>query len=311
MEDLTFGWNGLTLAGTVHYPAAEGVPPIVLMLQGSGPTDRTSNGYFDPIRRTFLQRGIATFAFDKPGCGHSTGNWRRHGLEDRADQAVAAIDLLRDHGAIDSDRLGVWGQSQGGWLAQMLAARIPDLAFAIANSGPTIGVAEQNLYGCEHTLRHQGFTESDIRAALSFVDGVHGAARDGEAFESIDARLLNAARQQPWYQYLIIDDADDWAEACLWATETYDPPVSLARITCPFLAVYGGLDVLVPPWRGASETGGALQAAGNADATVVVFPTGDHRIQDPASESGAFVPGYLDLLGDWAARRAGTASGGT
>ena len=81
--------------------------------------------------------------------------------------------------------------------------------------------------------------------------------------------------------------------------EAFDPLTALRRVAVPFLAVYGGRDVLVPAWRSAAETGEAVAAADTSDATVVVFPTGDHRI----GEAGEFVPGYLDLLGDWAARR--------
>ena len=70
----------------------------------------------------------------------------------------------------------------------------------------------------------------------------------------------------------------------------------------PHLAVYGGRDVLVPAWQSAEEAGLALQEAGNADATVVVFPQGDHRIQD--ASTGHFVSGYLELLVNWTVRRA-------
>lgn len=48
------------------------------MLQGSGPADRTSDGYFTPIQDALLARGIGTCAFDKPGCGESTGDWREY-----------------------------------------------------------------------------------------------------------------------------------------------------------------------------------------------------------------------------------------
>ena len=60
------------------------------MMQGSGPADRDGNGYFPHIRDTFLSRGLATFAFDKPGIGASMGDWRDYALRGRAKQAVAA-----------------------------------------------------------------------------------------------------------------------------------------------------------------------------------------------------------------------------
>jgi len=177
-HDMRFMWGDVHLAGTLHLPDAPPPHPAVLMLQGSGPADRDSGGYFPPIRDTFLSRGIAVYSFDKPGIGDSSGDWRRYALAGRTDQALAALALLRERDDINSRRVGVWGQSQGGWLVQIIAARLPNLAFAIANSGAAIGVEEQDRYGCEHTMRAEGKSEEQIEHALAFVNGVHAPYSD-------------------------------------------------------------------------------------------------------------------------------------
>lgn len=297
-EPLTIRWRDLSLAGSFHRPDSEGPHPVVVMIQGSGASDRTSNGYFPPIREALLARGLATFAFDKPGCGDSSGDWRDHGLDDRAEQVVAVLSSLRQHPLVEADRVGVWGQSQGGWLAQMLAARLPDLSFAIANSGPSINLTSQDLYGCEHSMRASGHSETDIELALGFVADIHEAARQGLQYETVEARVLKPARVQPWYGYMTVEDEADWRLITKFVTEGYEPLEALARVRCPFLAVYGGRDVLLPPWQSARETGHALQQARNQDSVVVVFPEGDHRIQ----QQGTFVNGYLDVIADWAVR---------
>lgn len=299
--DLSFTWSGLTLSGTLHLPASDGRHPVVLMMQGSGSSDRDSYGYFPPIRETFLSRGIATYSFDKPGCGVSTGDWRDYALEDRADQATAALDALAEHPRVDSGRMGVWGHSQGGWLAQILAGSVPSLGFAVASSGPSIGVAEQDLYGCEHTMRAQGRSEEEIAEALSFVSDVHQAALAGSDYAGVDAALLRSARSRSWYGYLTIDEPEDWRLVTRFLRERYDPVPMLRKARCAFLAVYGGRDLLVPAWRSAEETGVALEKSDTSDATIVVFPEGDHRLLLPDTDE--FVPGYLDLLGDWAKRQ--------
>ena len=301
-ETLTFSWNDIDLVGALHLPDLDSPRPVVVMIQGSGPSDRTSNGYFPPIRDAFLAAGVGTFAFDKPGCGDSSGDWRDHGLHARADQVQAAIGRLRQHPSVQTGGIGVWGQSQGGWLVQMLAARLPNLAFAIANSGPSIDLPSQDLYGCEHSMRANGHTEADIQLALSFVAHIHDAARDGLSYEDVEAQLLASARTQPWYTYLTIDGETDWQLVTRFIAEEYSPLEAIRQIRCPFLAVYGGRDVLLPAWQSARETGHALQEAGNQDSAVVVFPEGDHRIQDA---NGAFISGYLDLLTDWTARNVG------
>jgi uncharacterized protein len=300
-HDLVFPWQGIELAGTLHLPDGQPPYPAALMLQGSGEADRDCGDYFPPIREAFLSRGIATFSFDKPGIGGSTGDWRNYGFDGRTEQAIAALELLRAHDALDATRVGVWGQSQGGWLVQMIAARLSDLPFAIANSGPAINGEQQDLYGCEHTMRAAGNSEDDITHGLALMDALHAAARRGDDYATVDRELLEPARGTPGFEYLSIDSEASWALICRFVGEQYEPIEALEQIRCPFLAIFGALDPLVPAWDSAQLTSQALATAGNRDAAVVVFPTGNHRIADV--NTGEFVTGYLELLADWAARR--------
>jgi pimeloyl-ACP methyl ester carboxylesterase len=222
-------------------------------------------------------------------------------LEGRAEQAVATLDRLRATEGIDGRRVGVWGHSQGGWVVQILAARDPDLAFAIANSGPAIGIERQDVYGWEQTLRADDATDEDVAVALAFLRAIQEAARRGDDFPAVEERLVRQARGQSWYGYLELEDADDWGHERRLFQEAYEPLEALTRVRCPFLAVYGAQDVLVPVWESAQLCGQALCDAGNLDATVVVFPQGNHRIL--IEETRQFVPGYLDLLGNWVFHR--------
>ena len=299
-DDLTIAWRTIELAGTLRVPPGDGPHPLMLMLQGSGRADRNSGGYFDGIRRAFLDRGIATFSADKPGCGASTGDWREHDLAARADQAVAVLDVLAGRPELDPRRFAVWGQSQGGWIVQQIAARHAPLAAAIANSGPSIGVVEQDLYAHEHVRRAAGFADDDVGEALALTERLHDAARRGVEFDELVRRELRWVEDRPWYRAApIVDDALDWELFRRFVDEAYDPVAALGSIACPFLAVFGGCDVLLPAWGCAEEAGRALARSSQPDVSVVVFPTGDHRIQT----DGAFVDGYLDLLGTWAAAR--------
>lgn len=298
--DVGFDWQGLRLAGTLEVPPADTGCPVVLMLQGSGAADRQSGGYFAPIQHAFLDRGIATYSYDKPGCGDSTGDWRDHGIEARVDQAVIALAMLRNHPALAAHDVGVWGHSQGGWVAQQLAGRVDDLAFAIANSGPTIDVAAQNLYEFTQALRTDNRPQAEISEALAFLTDLHEAARSGETYAAV-RQNLDASASKPWSSYFTVEDEPDWRHFQILITEPLDPVAALSAVHCPFLAIYGGLDLLVPPWRGAKQSGKALQTAPTADSTVMVFPEGDHRMQDPST--GEFVAGYLDTVSDWATQR--------
>ena len=86
--------NGeLTLAGTLHRPDGE-ARATVLMVPGSGPSDRDNDVYFPTIRAGLLVRGIAAASFDKRGVGESTGDWRDTGPAEQSADVAAQLASL-------------------------------------------------------------------------------------------------------------------------------------------------------------------------------------------------------------------------
>lgn len=309
-RDLAFDWRGLTLAGTLHLPLGDSPWPAVVMLQGSGPADRDLGGYFPPIRDVLLDRGLAVFSFDKPGIGGSTGDWHDYALHDRADQALTALAFVAGQPEVADERVGVWGHSQGGWVVQIVAARRPDLPFAVASAGPGIDVREQDRYSFEMMLRSLRLAAPDSERAVAALDALHGAAMRGDDYETVERGHIAPLRGEAWYERLPEDERNLLDSPVMWGLtrriiqEDYDPPATLAQIACPLLAVFGSLDPLLPALESAAIYSRALVEAGNHDATIVVFPGANHRLL--VEETGEFTGGYLDLLGDWVARHAST-----
>src|SRR4051812_45584466 len=58
-QDVSFTSGDATLTGTLVVPSGVGPFPAVVMLQGSGSTDRDNGGYFLPIREHFLRHRLA------------------------------------------------------------------------------------------------------------------------------------------------------------------------------------------------------------------------------------------------------------
>ncbi|MDJ0897768.1 MAG: alpha/beta hydrolase [Xenococcus sp. MO_188.B8] len=79
--------------------------------------------------------GIATFRYDKQGCGQSEGNFNTTSLLDLVSDARMAWQWLRSRPEIDPERIGVLGQSEGAVIALMLAAQDPDIRFYIWQGG--------------------------------------------------------------------------------------------------------------------------------------------------------------------------------
>jgi dipeptidyl aminopeptidase/acylaminoacyl peptidase len=304
-QDVRFESGGNTLAGTLFKPSGPGPHPALVMLQGSGPTDRDSGGYFPPIRDRFLSTGLAVLSWDKPGIGESTGHWTRQTLFDRADDALAAIDFFRRQPEVDPARVGIWGQSQGGWVGPLAASHCPDLAFLIANSGPGIPAHQQDLYGIEHTLRANGVSEGDIERALSGMLAIHTAAINSMPYDEVSAKYLEPARGTPAFEYFGEVGPDLWNFFVINAQRPYDPVATLELVECPILAIFGEADTLVPVEVSVRVYEAARSSSHDRDITTVVFPGANHRIRlgDPLE----FAPGYFETMTEWIWDRIGPA----
>ena len=96
-EELVFKSGDFTLVGDLNLPEGEAPYPVILFVHGDGPNNRTSGVTYPPIMKRMLEAGYATFAWDKPGTGESTGEIdRRRLVEQRAQIVLDAIELMKE-----------------------------------------------------------------------------------------------------------------------------------------------------------------------------------------------------------------------
>lgn len=308
-EEVTFRTRGYVLSGTLYKPRSEGPHPAIVLLAGSGPADRTSGGYFPFIQPVFLEAGLAVLVYDKPGVGGSTGDWRTMTLRDRAEEAVSAVRFLRDRADIRSDAVGLWGGSQGGWVAPLATTLYEDIAFVISVSGPGLTPAEQNVFEVEMALRNGGHQSTVVRQGIEWAEGLMQAALNGRAFSEVEREYLAPAEGRPWAGIFSIPDQQAWDFLASVDPVTgtpngaFDPVPVLRAMAVPYLAIFGEEDDLVPVARSVSIKEAALQEAPIDDFRIVVFPEANHGI---LVGPRIFAPGYLELMGDWVRERVGS-----
>jgi hypothetical protein len=86
----------------------------------------------------------------------------------------------------------------------------------------------------------------------------------------------------------------------------YDPVPVLSKTKIPMLALYGELDLAVPPQENILPLKRYLTQAGNQDLDVQVFPKSNHALLECKTGSRAefpylnrFAPGLFPLISNW------------
>jgi dipeptidyl aminopeptidase/acylaminoacyl peptidase len=139
--------SDVTISGTLVKPRGRGPFPVVVFVHGSGPWTR---GAPYALTEYFAANGIASWTYDKRGTGKSGGvyvhNVDSARFELLAADAIAGVKMLAKRPDIDTNRIGIWGISQAGWIIPIVTARAPELDFAVIVSGPLTTLSEENYF---------------------------------------------------------------------------------------------------------------------------------------------------------------------
>jgi uncharacterized protein len=284
--EVRFGTGEVRLSGTVWSPGQDAPTPGVVLVGGSGPTDRSNGGYFDALRDRMVAAGVTVLAFDKRGVGGSTGEWASAGVDDLAADVADAVEALRAQPGVDRDGVGLFGHSEGGWVALRAAARRTSPRYLVLNSCPTVSFFEAEVHGLtaagvglDRARALFGRLRDAVRADADLATAVRVIADEpdpvlGEVLERVGFRLTDESYSQ------------------LRAWIDYAPDADLERLRTPTLAIYGTLDPLTPVQASVDRL---AQLAPTVRSQV--FACADHRL----CLDGALVPGYLDAVIAWCA----------
>jgi pimeloyl-ACP methyl ester carboxylesterase len=298
--DVKFESQGTPLTGVFRRPAGDGPHPAVAFVDGSGPAERDG---WDDEAEVLAAAGFASLAWDKPGCGGSGGDWRDQSLQDRAAEALAAVDRLAGQEGVDPGRIALVGASQGGWVGPLAASMSAAVAAVISLSGPGVSPYAQEAYRVEHMLRDAGVAEDQVAEAMAFFPQRATRLRRGDDLEEVLAEQL-AHRDAPWYPALGDDGVVEHL-AFMARIYDYDPVPALERVTCPLLAIWGQRDIYVPVAASVERFAAALGRAGNGSFRLEVVPDADHGLRLPATggeERGPRIPDLMEMLISWLRR---------
>jgi dipeptidyl aminopeptidase/acylaminoacyl peptidase len=160
--------------------------PMVVFVHGAGYLQNTINGWNNYYREFMFnelltQKGYVVLDIDYRGSAGYGREWRTDvydflGGKDYDDH-LDAIDFMIKNYAVDAKRVGVYGGSYGGFMAEMLAFRAPEKIAAAAALRP---VADwKNYYASSpgYTAQRLGFPDKNPEAykrssPISYADGL-------------------------------------------------------------------------------------------------------------------------------------------
>ena len=198
------------IPATVCVPAGEGKFPAVVMLHGTASNrEEAGNGYKMAAPVLAEKYGIATVRIDFMGNGDSTADYMGYTFDSAVSDAVAAANYMKEQPAVDAEKIGVMGWSQGGTDALLACAWHPEVFKSVVTWA---GAPSMVLDGF--------FTEENYEEAK----------KNGYFTMNFDWRTpLNVSLE--------------WCEDVM----TTDVLAEFAAYTGPVLAVHGTADVTVDP----------------------------------------------------------------
>lgn len=259
------GDKDIELSGTLTLPKGKGPFPALLLLTGSGPQNRNEEILehvpFAVIADYFTKKGWAVLRYDDRGVGKSKGNFSMATTKDFTKDAIQALEFLRKDSRINTKKIGLCGHSEGGIIAQQIAADgKSNPNFIIMLAGPAISGADILALQNQALLQASG-TDTALASwyARYLRTEVYPTVMNNLPKEQVQNRLAEALDRmfttfsEEELKNLGINPTVVKAMMSQmtmpWLREflQYDPQKTLQKIQCPVLALFGEKDLQVLP----------------------------------------------------------------
>ena len=326
-----FTGDGVEIAGEVITPAGQPPFPGVVMLHGAGHGERD---FQRAIAERFVGEGVASLIFDRRGHGESDGP-QDMDLFVLGHDAAAAWRFLAEQPDVDPSRVGLWGYSNGAWVASLAAAELPEVAFLILAGAAGVTPGRAEAYRRAQDLRAQGITLETVAAverAWTLIFGYIGTGSPDDHPREELARLAAVIRADAALEGIAVPEfvrdrpeldsvprfdrppLNGSLDALAGDSPDmgYDPIPTLMSLRCPTLVVLAEHDANVPPEESLRQftvvaksrpdvTVEMLAGTGHSfTATAISERDGSELLRRPLRRD-EYYPGYLDLMATWLA----------
>lgn len=278
--------RGAQLAGVLTLPRGSCRAAVVLLHPADDPSGRQF--LFEHLVMVLPEHGIAVLRYDRrawpPG--------RDVPYELQAEDLSHGLQVLAEE--VGFVPAGLWGFSQGAWVAVMTAAARADIAFLVLVGCSAVSPARQMRYGTAEQLRRAGFGPVCIAELGDLRNAYEGFQRDQLSRQQAQ-QVVDAFADQPWFELSwvprVLPQAPDWDDM------DFDPGLGIGQIRCPVLAFYGEDE-----WVPVQESIGVWRAAFRDPAQLTIHHlagTAHHPTLGGLRELSAISPEYSAKLASW------------
>jgi pimeloyl-ACP methyl ester carboxylesterase len=258
--------NGFNLAGSVAKPVgATAKLPAVLLVGGSGPTDRDETVFGVPvmghIAAALVDAGFLVARYDKRGIGQSGGRAESSTITDFVEDGRAGIAWLVKRPDVDKERIAIVGHSEGAWVALTVAARDKRIAAVTMIAGPSMPGTDVVLEQQAHLFEQMKTPDAERQEKAGLQKRIHDAVLGRGSWDGIPADLRKQA-ETPWFHSYL----------------TFDPIKTMKDVRQPILIVQGELDTQVPPHHADKLAEAARARKRKAGVDIVKVPGVNHLL---------------------------------
>jgi uncharacterized protein len=262
---------GFNLAGTItRPPSAPAAVPAVILVGGSGPTDRDETvagiPVFGQVARDLVGAGFAVVRYDKRGIGQSGGRAESATIADYAADVRQVLLWLEKQKGIDKERIALVGHSEGGLVAMLTAGRERGKVAALVLLGtPSASGKEVVLEQQKYMLSKMPIDDAQREEKIALQEKINTAVIKGTGWGDIP-EVARRAADTPWFYSFL----------------TFDPAKAMNDTRQPVLIVQGELDVQVQPHHADKLAEMARERRGSKVAIEVVKVPGVNHLLVPA-----------------------------
>jgi pimeloyl-ACP methyl ester carboxylesterase len=220
--------RGAQLAAVLTRPGGGCRAAVALLHPADDPSGRQF--LFQHLAMVLPEQGIAVLRYDRRAW--PPGRDVPYALQ-AEDLGHGLHALAGEAGCVPA---GLWGFSQGAWVALMTAAARADIAFLVLVGCSAVSPACQMRYGTAGQLRRAGFGPACI-AELGELRAAYEGYQRGQLSRQQAQQVVDAFASRPWFEL-------SWVPRMLpatpdWDDMDFDPAPVIGQLRCPVLAFYG------------------------------------------------------------------------